>query len=204
MNKPKIWFSSSNIGKIKDIQYLCPSLKIGLLNEIKDYTEPEETGTTFLQNAIIKAKSLSEVTQAWVIADDSGFCVEALNNFPGVHSKRWAYPETDDEKLCELLLYKIKNETDMSNLNAYFETCIVLYNAKLNKQHIFSGICQGVVGDKITKGKDTFAYDWIFKPKGFDDYFAFLASDVKRSMSARGVAIKKMIEFIESEEFAYD
>ncbi|PPE04512.1 dITP/XTP pyrophosphatase [Entomoplasma ellychniae] len=204
MNKKTLWFASSNKGKIKDIKSLLGLFDIKFLDELPDYVEPEENGDTFEANAIIKAKSLSEVVDGWVISDDSGFCVDALNGFPGVLSKRWAYPVSDDEKLCELLLAKIKKETNMSNLKANFTTCLVLYNHTLNKQYIFTGLCEGQLGDKIIKGNDTFAYDWIFKPDQFNVYFAELSSELKRKISARGIAVKKLIDFIESKEFEYE
>ena len=126
-----LWIATSNNGKAKEFKKLLSSydLDIKSLSDLKTYYSPDETGKTFEENALIKARSLHAVTRGdWVIADDSGLEVECLNNLPGVHSARYAGPNaTDWENLQRLMtMMKMKAST---NRKACFKCSLVAINS---------------------------------------------------------------------------
>jgi XTP/dITP diphosphohydrolase len=186
----KLVFASNNQNKIQEIQLLLPqSIEILSLAAIGCTEEIPETANTIEGNAILKADYVTNKYGYNCFADDSGLEVAILNGEPGVFSARYAgNQKNDDDNMNKLLL----NLEKQSNRKANFKTVICL---NLNgEQHLFTGIVNGeIVHEK--KGTNGFGYDPIFKANGYSKTFAELAIDEKASISHRGIAVRKLIEF---------
>jgi XTP/dITP diphosphohydrolase len=184
-------FSSNNINKIKEIQFLLPStIQVLSLEEIGCFEEIPETADTIEGNAILKANYITEKYGIHCFADDSGLEVDALNGEPGVYSARYAgEPKSDDNNMDKLLL----NLRDKTNKKANFKTVICL---NINdEQHLFTGIIHGKIIDKKV-GKNGFGYDPIFMADGYDKTFAELDIEEKSKISQRGLAVKQLVDFL--------
>ncbi len=186
----KIIFATNNANKLKEVQQLVPSVEIVSLQEIGCFDDIPETTNTLEGNAILKANYITKNYGFDCFADDTGLEVEALKGAPGVFSARYAGENADSEKNMQKLLSELKNNT---NKNAQFRTVVAL-NLK-GEQQLFEGICKGkILTNK--QGSKGFGYDPIFKPTGFDTSFAQMTLEEKGSISHRGKAIKKLIEYL--------
>ncbi len=188
----KLVFASNNKNKIKEIQLLLPaSIQILSLEDIGCTEEIAETAATIEGNAQIKANYVTEKYGYDCFADDSGLEVDALNGEPGVFSARYAGEPKNDENNIDKLLANLK---DIENKKANFKTVICL-NLQGN-QHLFTGIINGQIIDKRV-GTNGFGYDPIFVADGYSKTFAELTLDEKANISHRGIAVKKLIEFLQ-------
>ncbi len=190
----KFVFASNNKNKIIEIQQMLPSyINILSLEDIGCFEEIPETANTIEENAILKANYVTTNYGYDCFADDTGLEVEALNGEPGVFSARYAgehkSAEDNMNKLLQNLQYK-------KNRSAQFKTIIAL---NLNKnQYLFSGIVKGsITHEKI--GNQGFGYDPVFMAQNDTRTFAQLSMQEKAIMSHRGLATKKLIDFLESE-----
>lgn len=190
----KICFASSNQGKVDEINSLLPATVevIGLkdLNVLEDIPE---TGDTFQANALQKAKYVFNKFQIPVFADDSGLCVKALSNEPGVFSARYAGAPKDDKKNIQLLL---KNLGANPQRTAHFKT-VIAYIDQNGENHFFEGSIEGDITQE-EKGNNGFGYDPIFSPNGYDETFAELSKEVKNQISHRALAVNKLINYLSS------
>ncbi|ATZ18061.1 non-canonical purine NTP pyrophosphatase [Mesoplasma melaleucae] len=196
MNKKELWIATSNEGKIKEFQSLLPDYEIKSVKDLLDYVEPEEDGETLLENAKIKAETLSKYIDGWAIGDDTGYFFDALDGFPGVYSRRWAYPVTDFKEICKMILDKTKNLDD-KNMN--MQTAIVITNYNKGESYEALGITKGVMGDELKFANHTFGYDYIFKPEQYNVYCAELTEEEKVNCSARAYALNEIKAIIEKE-----
>ena len=157
---------------------------INLLNEI------DETSTTIEGNALLKAQTIYKQTGINCFADDTGLLVDALNGAPGVYSARYAGEQKNDEdNMRKLLLDLLDKETR----NAHFKSVMALIID--GKEYLFEGIINGkIISEKI--GTNGFGYDPIFVPNGYTETFAQLNSETKNAISHRGIALNKLINFI--------
>lgn len=159
-----------------------------------DFTQDiPEPYFTFEENAHEKAKTIAEATGKNVFADDSGICANALNGAPGVFSARYAGSPSDDENNLQKLLTELKDKTDRS---AYYKAVICLVWE--GSTYYFDGICNGHIIDN-KRGDGGFGYDPIFVPDGYDKTFAELPLDIKNNISHRGIAIRKMVTFLQEQ-----
>jgi XTP/dITP diphosphohydrolase len=184
-------FASNNKNKIKEIQLLVPnSIQILSLDDIGCLDEIPETADTIEGNAILKANYVTEKFGYNCFADDSGLEINSLNGAPGVFSARYAGEPKDDNKNIEKVLENLKNTT---NRKANFKTVICL---NLNgEKHLFTGIINGTISkEKI--GTNGFGYDPIFVADGYEKTFAELSMEEKSSISHRGIAVRKLIDFL--------
>ena len=184
-------FASNNKNKIKEIQLLVPaSIQILSLEDIGCTEDIAETADTIEGNAILKANYVTEKYGYDCFADDSGLEVDALNGEPGVFSARYAgEPKNDENNIAKLLT----NLKDVKNKKANFKTVICL-NSK-GKQHLFKGIINGqIIEERI--GTNGFGYDPIFVADGYEKTFAELSLEEKSNISHRGIAVKKLIDFL--------
>lgn len=184
-------FASNNKNKIKEIQLLVPaSIQILSLEDIGCTEDIAETADTIEGNAILKANYVTEKYGYDCFADDSGLEVQALNGEPGVFSARYAgEPKNDENNIAKLLT----NLKDVKNKKANFKTVICL-NSK-GKQHLFTGIINGqIIEERI--GTNGFGYDPIFVADGYEKTFAELSLEEKSNISHRGIAVKKLIDFL--------
>ncbi len=196
----KLIIASHNQGKVREIRALLDPFGIEPVSAAElDLPEPEETGTTFAENALLKARASAEGASCVALSDDSGLCVTALNNAPGVYTADWAEaasyeggPGRDwymamgkvEGKLAEL-----GPETDRS---AYF-ICTLALAWPDGHSEIFEGRAQGnlIWPPRGTLG---FGYDPVFQPLGFDQTFAELDPQQKHDMSHRADAFKKLVD----------
>ncbi|MCZ8197624.1 MAG: non-canonical purine NTP diphosphatase [Flavobacterium sp.] len=186
----KLVFASNNQNKIKEIQLLVPnSIEIMSLKDIGCTEDIPETADTIEGNAILKANYVTEKYGFNCFADDSGLEIDALNGEPGVFSARYAGEPKDDSKNIDKVL---KNLKDKTNKNANFKTVICL---NINgKQHLFTGIVNGkIIENRV--GDNGFGYDPIFVADGYSKTFAELSIEEKSTISHRGKAVKKLVEF---------
>ncbi len=194
----KIVVASSNPGKIKEIRTLLKGLDVELLSleEFPEIKVAEETGSTFEENAFIKAKSVFEQTNLLTISDDSGLEVDALNGEPGVHSARYVGENATDKENCDKLLSEIRNsKSDLTpSTRGRFKCVMCLYNGVIY-QKFFEGECEGNIILKM-KGRNGFGYDPLFVPEGYNKTFAELDDETKNKISHRGKALKKLKEFL--------
>jgi len=191
-NLMKLVFASNNKNKIKEIQLLLPaSIQILSLEDIGCTEEIAETAATIEGNAILKANYVTHKYGFDCFADDSGLEVDALNGEPGVFSARYAGEPKNDENNIDKLLTNLK---DIENKKANFKTVICL-NVQGN-QHLFTGIINGqIINERV--GTNGFGYDPIFVANGYTKTFAELTLDEKANISHRGIAVKKLIEFLQ-------
>lgn len=196
MNKKELWIATNNEGKIKEFQLLLPEYEIKSVKDLPEYVEPEENGETLIENASIKAEALSKYINGWAIADDTGYFFDALDGFPGVYARRWAYPVTDFKEICKMILDKTKNFND-KKMN--MQTAIVISNYNKGKKYEALGITKGEMGDELRFADHTFGYDYIFKPEPYNVYCAELTEEQKINCSARAYALNEIKIIIEKE-----
>jgi len=191
--------ASMNAGKIREYKNAFKSLDINLksLLDYQDEMEIEETGSTFKENALIKAREIYKKYNLPVIADDSGLVVNALKNLLGVKSKRFSVSGTDEDNIA-LLTQKLKNESDRL---AYFVTVICFY-VNENDIRFYEGKTSGIIIDE-QRGNNGFGYDPIFWLEELNKTYAELSLDEKALVSHRGKAIKKLLEDINDENFSF-
>lgn len=190
-------FASHNQGKISEIKEMLSPLGITVLsgNDL-DLPEVEETGTTFEENAYIKAIAAAKEKNIPCIADDSGLCVDAIGGRPGVFSARYA-PNRDFSQGMDKLLNELA-ETNSNNRSAHFSCVIVLAHPN-GTYKSFEGRVDGSIATKKS-GSSGFGYDPIFIPTGFNRSFAEFNSDEKNKISHRGRALQKFISYLTSQD----
>ena len=188
-----ILFFSHNQKKIIEIKQIFKDSKIKIydLNSFKKIKEPKETGATFSSNAKIKSKYGQQLFDMPCFADDSGFCVEALKNNPGVKSKRFLEKFSNNKKAFE---YIISNVVKKRNNKAFFVTAISL-TLKENHHITFLGKISGTVSLE-PKGMNGFGYDPIFIPENNIKTFAEMNLEEKNVISHRKIAITKLKSFL--------
>ncbi|MEN8858135.1 MAG: non-canonical purine NTP diphosphatase [Flavobacteriaceae bacterium] len=189
----KLVFATNNLNKLKEVQeILSDSIEVLSLKEIGCFEDVEETEATLEGNAKLKANHITEKYGYDCFADDTGLEVDVLNGEPGVYSARYGGEHGNSEKNMSKLLNELDDKTDRK---AQFRTAIVL-NLD-HQQYVFEGICKGeILREK--SGNGGFGYDPIFKPSGFSTSFAEMNSEEKNKISHRGVAIKKLVQFLNS------
>jgi XTP/dITP diphosphohydrolase len=153
-----------------------------------------ESGTTYEENAVLKAKGYAQQCGLWTLADDSGLEVEALNHAPGVLSARYAGAGASDGERIERLLQQLAlNPT--SDRRARFVSVVALADLHARIIKVEYGDCEGTIIHS-PRGSNGFGYDPIFVPQGFDRTFAELPSNTKDVISHRGKALRAMREFL--------
>ena len=191
MKITKLIVASHNAGKIAEIKTLLSPLKIEVQSAAElRLGDVEDTGTTFEENAKIKANALSLMCGLPCLADDSGLCVDALDGRPGVYSARYA-PNRDFKEGMKMLLDEME-KSGSDNRKAHFSCCLALACPN-QKTKVFEGRVDGSISKK-PKGSNGFGYDPIFIPEGFEQTFAELGDDVKNKISHRRRALEKFIQ----------
>jgi len=182
-------FATNNAHKLQEVAALLPN-KILSLNDINCTDDIPEIADTLEGNALLKARYVYEKFGVNCFADDTGLEVEALNNAPGVYSARYAGEQKNAEDNMNKLLLELQ---DKSNRKARFRTVIALILD--GKEYLFEGEVKGTI-EKERRGKEGFGYDPIFMPEGFDKTFAELSIETKNTISHRGLAVAKLIDFL--------
>lgn len=191
---PKWVFCTHNQHKIEEAQKIVAD-KIYLLSlsEVNFFDEVQETGNTFKENAFLKANVVWEATGLPCVADDSGLCVEALNNAPGIYSARYAGIPVNHKANIDKLLADLSG---VPNREAYFITVLCIVGV-LEQPLYVEGKVFGSITDSIA-GSGGFGYDPIFKPKGYDLTFAEMNADTKNEISHRALAFKELMDLYAS------
>jgi XTP/dITP diphosphohydrolase len=196
----EIWVGTGNKGKLSEFGILfskhLPQMKLHSSDELKSYVAPPENGTSFLENARIKARSLKSMKPGvWVFAEDSGLEVEALGNLPGIHSARYAGPKaSDSENVAKLL--KMMQLRAGSNRKAAFKATVVAFTPS-GEEVVVTGELMGQISS-TPKGQHGFGYDSVFIPDQQTQTLAELGSGFKTQNSHRAMAVLKLIEHIRS------
>lgn len=194
----EIVIATKNKGKIKDFELLFQpySITVKSLLDLEEIQEIEETGTTFEENAAIKAETISKLLNKPVIADDSGIEIDALDGAPGVYSARYAGTDKDDEANNQKVLDELK---DVAFQDRTARFVCVLAIAEPNKPTIFKrGECEGHIGLKAV-GANGFGYDPLFYPLGFNKTMAQLTPEEKNQISHRKKALEQLHDWIRNE-----
>jgi XTP/dITP diphosphohydrolase len=188
--------ATRNGHKTREIgQMLGPGWDVRDLSSLSHAPRIEETGATFEENATLKALPISRIFTGLVLADDSGLEVEALGGAPGVQSARFAGPDASDAENRFLLIQKLK-DLDDHEFPARFR-CVMVLASQGELLGSFGGIIKGKVVLE-ERGHSGFGYDSIFIPRGYTETFGELQSEIKNSLSHRGRALAKVLEFLRS------
>jgi len=194
--KEKIVLASGNLNKVREINALLSNTLYEIIPQSKfNIIEADETGTTFLENALIKARNAAEHTNYPVIADDSGIEVDALDGEPGVFSARYAGPNASDKDNLNKLIKNIKG-LDPKDCQARFICSMVfLENFDEKEPIIVEGVWEGYV---VTNpcGKNGFGYDPIFYIPSLGCTSAELSDNKKNELSHRGKALRLLVKKI--------
>ena len=194
----KFVFASHNKGKIQEVQESLAPFGSEIEPIPADFPEIEENGTSFEENAKIKARAVCQATGLPAVADDSGLTVDALDGFPGIHSARWAGPEANDHDRNQLLLEKLLSVPEEQR-GAQF-VCVAACVFPDGRELAVRGQCRGtILGEE--HGSGGFGYDPVFCVPEYGCTFGELASDVKNSISHRaraftalGSALKTLLQ----------
>jgi XTP/dITP diphosphohydrolase len=196
----QIVLASGSPGKIREIQAILAGHPI-VPQSAFNVAEAEETGSTFLENAIIKARNASLHCQLPSIADDSGLVVDALNGAPGVISARYAGIGASDQDNVDKLLKELEGVPDALRSARFI--CVMVFME--HAEDPFPVIAQGVWEGRILHhpiGDNGFGYDPVFWVPGYNCASAQLAPDVKNSLSHRGQALRTLTPLIKARELA--
>lgn len=184
----KIYLASRNIHKKKEISEILPEYTVLCPGDMNIKFNPEENGSSFTENALIKAKALWEIVNEPVLADDSGICVDALNGEPGIYSSRYgstpAHKLSQEEQNC-LLLEKMKGNP---HRNCRFVCAMVLYLEK-DRYYVIQETLEGTLAEKPI-GKGGFGYDPLVFLPDLNKTVAQLTEEEKNNISHRGKALK--------------
>jgi XTP/dITP diphosphohydrolase len=187
----QIVLASGNKGKLKEFEQMFSSFNIQVLAQSQfDVSEVPETGTTFVENAIIKARHAAEITGMPAIADDSGIEVDALNGAPGIYSARYAAPNANEKNNYLKLLDALEGESVRS---ARFQ-CVLVYmrHGKDPSPIICQASWEGCIA-KAPEGVNGHGYDPIFIPEHNQCTASMLSDEQKNSVSHRGKALELLI-----------
>lgn len=192
-----IVIASSNLHKIREFRDMLKPLKhieILSLSHFPNYHPPVEDKTTFKDNAILKAEHAAKALNKWVLADDSGLIVPAINGEPGVTSRRYAGLKATDAENRKKLLERMLGLTDECRA-AYFECCLALASPEGLKKSV-TGTCEGLIIDH-ERGNHGFGYDSLFIKNDYDKTFGELDEKTKNRISHRRKAFEKIALYLE-------
>lgn len=191
-----IVMASSNAGKIREIARLLDGIGIEVVAQSTlGVTDAEETGTTFAENSLIKARHASDVTGLPAIGDDSGLVVDALDGRPGVYSARFAGPDATDDENIDKLLTELADISDEARGAAFH--CVASF--------VMPGVPTAVVAEGVWRGRilrerqgdGGFGYDPVFLDPDSGLSAAELTADKKNALSHRGQALRRLVAQLE-------
>ena len=188
----KLVLATRNQGKIAEFRRILEELAPGQidligLDQFPHLVDVDETGSTFEENSLLKARYTSEATGLPAIADDSGLCIDALNGDPGIYSARWAGTHGDDRANLEKVLDQLKDVPD-ENRTAYF-ICVAALVLPDGRQQVAEGRFEGHILHAPV-GNNGFGYDPIFHPLGMSISSAQMSAEEKDLVSHRGKSLR--------------
>ena len=188
----RLVIATHNQGKLKEFATLLAA-HVKHVTSAGDHglPEPEETGHTFAENALLKARAAAKATQCMTLADDSGLCVNALQGGPGLYSARWA--ETGQGRNFQHAMERVHRELgDSTDRSAFFITVLALAWPDGHAETIEGRVDVHIVWPP--RGDQGHGYDPIFEPLGHNRTFAEMDESEKHALSHRGVAVRKLIQ----------
>lgn len=193
----KILIASHNPKKTIEMQKIMQGTDLNIdwltWNNFSETVDPEETGTTMVENAIIKAEAACKLSNIWSISDDGGLEIDALGGEPGVHSKRFAGEETSFPDKMEIIL-ELLEDVPKEKRTARFRCCVALARAN-HETIVFEDICEGEIAFE-PKGQFGFGYDPIFWLPSYECTMASLTRDQKATISARGKVLNQLKKYL--------
>jgi XTP/dITP diphosphohydrolase len=189
-----IVIATSNLHKLEEIKIILNGITPEILS-LQNFPEIGpilETGTSFRENALLKARVVYQHTGLLTLADDSGLEVDALNGAPGIYSARFAGEERNYEANNYKLLQDLKNIPDAER-GAQFRCVVAILGNRIEK--VVEGIVRGRIIHQL-RGSGGFGYDPLFVPEGFDQTYAEMGEAVKNRISHRAIAFGKAKEFL--------
>ena len=195
---PTLLLGTRNRGKVKEIMSILQDVgwTFSSLEEFPSLESPEESGATYAENAIVKARFYATATGRCALADDSGLEVHALAGAPGVFSARYAGEGASDADRRALLLSELTHVNDNERL-ARFVSAVAIAAADGTVLNVAEGICEGKI-IFAPRGQGGFGYDPLFVPDGYDQTFAELPAEVKNVISHRARALMQTAQFLKS------
>ena len=190
----KLVLATHNQGKVDELRAILEPAVPGLTLVAYDGPEPTENGTSFLENAMIKAKAAHQHTGLPALADDSGIAVEILGGSPGIFTAIWSGTK-DNQTNRKLLLAQLKDIAPQHRAAAFVCT-LALVDA--SQELSFTGIWPGSVATE-ERGTNGHGYDPVFIPEGFELTAAELEPEVKNALSHRAMALEQLISFLRSQ-----
>ncbi len=193
----KVILASNNKNKLSEIKKILSPYGYELISQSEAGIdlEVDETGTTFEENASLKAQAIYNLTGSAVISDDSGLEVDYLNGAPGVHSHRYAGENATDADRCQKLLNELDG-VEESMRSARF-VCVICYIDNNGNKTLVRGTCEGKIGIR-PEGENGFGYDPVFMYNGRS--FAQLSADEKNNVSHRADALRKFSEILKKKD----
>lgn len=189
----KLVIASHNKGKVREIAALLGPYGIEPVSAADlDLPEPEETGTSFVDNADLKARLAADLSGLPALADDSGLCVDALEGRPGIHSARWAGEDKDFALAMERVHEEVLARGPEAGRNAHFICALAVAWPDDGQCENFEGRVDGLLVWP-PRGDRGFGYDPMFVPVGHEDTFGELDPAVKHEMSHRADAFRKLV-----------
>jgi XTP/dITP diphosphohydrolase len=193
-----IVLATRNPGKLRELaRILGGQVRLAGLDAFPDAPDVPETGATFEENALLKARAIARHTGLPAVADDSGLCVDALNGMPGVLSARWAGRHGDDQANLDLVLAQVADVPDVRR-GAQFVCAAALVAPRPGAREWV--VTRQVDGRLIRepRGSGGFGYDPIFQPEGYPQTTAEMTAEAKDAISHRGRAFRALAAFIPS------
>jgi len=188
----KLVIATRNQGKIAEFGRILDALSDGAIelvgiDQFPDLVDVEETGTTFQENALLKARYAATMTGLPAISDDSGLCVDALNGAPGIFSARWAGIHSNDKANVEKVLDELNRVPD-GKRGAHF-ICVAALVMPDGREEVTEGVFHGTILHAAI-GNHGFGYDPIFAPLGMSISSAQMSADEKDAVSHRGKSLR--------------
>jgi len=194
----KILVATNNPGKFAEISDLLQKINVVAIKPSASIVEPEETGKSFAENSLLKAKYYAEKTSLPALADDSGLCIEALNGAPGIYSARFALDNLGKKNFpyaFEKILTALKESgTNPCDSKAYFICNLTIFDTQTNFSKSFEGRIDGTLTFP-PRGNKGFGYDPIFIKNGMDKTFGEISAIEKDAISHRAEAFKKLVDY---------
>jgi XTP/dITP diphosphohydrolase len=196
----RIVLATRNPGKLAELRRILAAAGVSAavtdLDDAPGMPEVAETGRSFTDNALLKARAVAAFTGLPAVADDSGLCVDALNGMPGVLSARWSGSHGDDEANLQLLLAQLA-DVPAGERGAQF-VCVAALVLPSGVEHLTEGTVRGQL-TRSPRGSNGFGYDPIFVPDGFELTTAQMSAEEKDKISHRGKALRALAPVIATE-----
>lgn len=215
----KIYLATSNKNKKRELQELLPNHSIVIPSEENINFDPNENGSTFYENSLIKARALFDIVKMPVIADDSGICVDALSGQPGIYSARYAGPDfmkglpngnkIEQDEQNKYLISQLNKTIDENKLpdapylhgkRSCHYTCAMVLYLGIDRLFVCEETFEGTLISNLSesKGNGGFGYDPIVYLPEYSKTVAELSADEKNAISHRGKAMKQLLKIIET------